>query len=95
MNVISCRLFVPRAIVRNSGIVSAVMAVILAISACSQSATIQAATLTLGDQVSDTLLLEQLRLSIVLPEGKWRVSGLIEPHQGWRRSCARRANKKR
>src|SRR5919106_6000565 len=39
------------------------------------------ATLALGDQVSGTLQLGRSGVAIVLPEGDWRVSGLVRPPQ--------------
>ena len=47
----------------------------------SGSVTANAAKLALGEQVSDTLQLGQSGVAIVLPEGDWRVSGLVRPRQ--------------
>jgi len=47
----------------------------------SGSVTANAATLALGKQVSDTLQLGRSGVAIVLPEGDWRVSGLVRPRQ--------------
>jgi hypothetical protein len=51
------------------------------VSTTGGSVTANAATLALGEQVSDTLQLGQSGVAIVLPEGDWRVSGLVRPRR--------------
>jgi hypothetical protein len=70
-----------RSLSPRGAIVGLLLAAMPLIPTTSGSITANATTLALGERVSDTVQLGQSGVAIVLPEGDWRISGLVRPRQ--------------
>lgn len=70
-----------RSLSPRGAIVGLLLAAMPLIPTTSGSVTADATTLALGQHVSDTLQLGRSGVALVLPEGNWRVSGLVRPRQ--------------